>query len=347
MSWIAFLTLLFGLSWAGIGIFRWYAVDKGMIDYPNARSSHIAPTPRGGGVVFFIGWLILIGTLYYYGIVNKNYLWLFSPAACMGLLGFWDDYKELSTGLRFLIQCLVAAASLFLLGEGGMMVMPWLSFPLPLCFLFMIFVIVWIVNLYNFMDGADGIAASEGLIIFAVGGYLLFQYHAYELATLAWGLAALIAGFLTWNWPTARIFMGDCGSYFLGFMVSLYALISYKQFNMPLMIWVILTALFWFDTTITLLRRMLAGDNWQKPHRKHAYQRLIQAGWSHQKVLIAIWGVNAILSYLAWLVHRDPKLTVFALCVTVTFLSCLYLLVEIAKPMYKTWHSDKPAQPDV
>lgn len=347
MSWFAFLTLLFGLSWAGVGVFRWYAINKGMLDKPSARSSHVVPTPRGGGVVFFLGWMTLLGVLYYYYIVNQNYLWLFAPAVLMGLIGFIDDHKPLSASVRFLVQCLACAASLFILNEGGTLILPWVSLPLPLCFFIMVVAMVWMVNLYNFMDGADGIAASQGIVIFTVGGFVLFQYHAYELATLAWGLAALLAGFLTWNWPTARIFMGDCGSYFLGFMVGLYALVSFKQFNVPLTIWIILTSLFWFDATVTLLRRILAGDDWRKPHRSHAYQRLIQSGWGHQKVLIGMWIVNGGLSILAWSVHRDPNLAPFALGVAVAVLSCLYLLVEIAKPMYKSWHDNKPAETDI
>lgn len=347
MSWFAFLFLLFGLSWACVGMYRWYAVSKGLLDVPSARSSHIAPTPRGGGVVFFIGWGLLIVVLYFLHIVSQKYLLFFSPALLIGFVGFWDDHKDLSTGFRFIVQCFAAGMSLFILGEGGYLIQPWLSIPLPLCFLAIIVAMVWMVNLFNFMDGSDGIAAVEGIFVFTVGGYLLFKYHAYEMATLAWGLSALVAGFLTWNWPIARIFMGDSGSYFLGFMVALYAIISYKLFHFPIMIWVILTALFWFDATITLVRRLLAGEEWRKPHKSHAYQRLIQGGWSHQSVLIGTIVVNAVLSCLAYLVYKDPRLTFFAFGVTLAFLFCVYLLVEIVKPMYKRWHDEPPTDPNL
>jgi Fuc2NAc and GlcNAc transferase len=344
MSWFAFLFLLLGLSWISVGIYRWYAERKGLLDYPNSRSSHIAPTPRGGGVVFFLGWVLLVVVLHFCHIISLKYLWLFSPVLLVGLIGFWDDHHNISAGIRFTVQCIAAGASLFLLGEGGYLIQPWLAIPLPLCFLAIIVAMVWMINLFNFMDGSDGIAATEGIFVFSVGGYLLFQYQAYELATLAWGLSALIAGFLTWNWPIARIFMGDSGSCFLGFMVALYALISYKLFNFPIMIWVILTAMFWFDATITLVRRILAGEEWRKPHKSHAYQRLIQGGWTHQRVLIGSIGVNSVLSGLAYLVYQDPRLTIFAFSLAVTFLFCLYLLVEIAKPMYKKWHDVAPNQ---
>ncbi len=339
MSWFSYSFLIFGLSWAAVGLFRWYALGQGMLDSPSSRSSHIAPTPRGGGAVFFFGWVLLLAVLYHFHIISGQYLLYFSPAVLMGLLGLWDDHKSLSAGARFFIQTITAIATLFLLNEGGYLIQPWFpSIPLPLCFLMLAFAIVWMINLFNFMDGSDGIATSEGIFVFGMGGYLLFQYNAFEMATLAWSLTAILAGFLTWNWPTARIFMGDSGSYFLGIMVALYALISYKLFNVPFMIWILLTALFWFDATVTLARRILAGEEWRKPHKKHAYQRLIQAGWSHQSVLLGSMLVNTVLCVLAYLVYKEPRLTFFAFGFAVTMLFCLYLLVEIVKPMFKQWH---------
>jgi len=198
--------------------------------------------------------------------------------------------------------------------------------------------IVWMTNLYNFMDGSDGFAAAQGLFIFGMAGYFLYDLQVYSFATLSWGLVALLAGFLIWNWPVARIFMGDAGSYFLGFLTAVIALMSYKVYQLPLMLWVILTSLFWFDATVTLLRRMLAREKWYKPHRLHAYQRLIQAGWSHQQVLLSAIGANTILSGLAWLAYHDPRLMPFSFGVAIAFLTCLYIMVEIIKPMFTQWH---------
>lgn len=346
ISWFAFLMLLFGMSWAAVGLFRMYAIDQGMLDEPSARSSHLAPTPRGGGVVFFFGWIALFAVLYWFGIITHTYAALFLPAVAMGLLGFWDDHRSLSASIRLFIQCLAAVVALCLLQEGGDLIQDWLPFflPLPICFMVLVVGIVWVINLFNFMDGSDGIAATEAIFVFTVGGYLAFQLNAIELGVLAWGLAAILAGFLAWNWPTARIFMGDSGSYFLGTMVTIYALISYKFFAMPLMLWVLLTALFWFDATITLLRRLLAGEEWRKPHRSHAYQRLIQYGWSHQKVLLGTIVVNTILSGLTVMAFFEPRLMPFAFAFAMLLLTCLYILVEVAKPMFKKWHKVKPSQ---
>jgi Fuc2NAc and GlcNAc transferase len=340
MTWITYFLLLFGLSWAFVGMFRWYAENKGMIDMPNARSSHIAPTPRGGGVIFSFGWLLLVVVFYYFGIVSKAYLWAFSPLLLVAIIGFWDDHHDLSLMTRFFIQCIAALMSLMILGEGGFLIKPYLNIPLPLCFLAMGFIMVWMTNLFNFMDGSDGIAATEGIFVFAFAGYMLFKAGGPELGTLAWGMVAMLAGFLTWNWPIARVFMGDCGSCFLGMMISIFALISYQHYQIPLMVWVLLTGAFWFDATITLVRRILAGDNWRKPHKLHAYQRLIQVGWSHQRVLLGLIAVNSILAVLSVLVFRDPRLSYFAFGVAIMLLFCLYVLIEIAKPMYKTWYTN-------
>ncbi|HRE30605.1 MAG TPA: glycosyl transferase, partial [Candidatus Berkiella sp.] len=147
-------------------------------------------------------------------------------------------------------------------------------------------------------------------------------------------------GFLVWNWPVAQVFMGDCGSYFLGFLVSIYALVSYQYYQIPLAAWGILTSLFWFDATVTLVRRMLAGQKWYEPHRSHAYQRMIQHGWGHRKVLISSMLVNAVLSVLAWICVYDPRLQVFAFAGAVIFLLCLYLMVEAAKPMFVPFYKN-------
>lgn len=339
MSWLAYLLLLFALSWAGVGIYRWYAIDKGLIDNPNARSSHIAPTPRGGGVIFFFGWLVLLSVLHYYRMVGIEYIWYFLPCIFVGLIGFWDDFKNLSASLRLIVHVFSAALALYFMNENGGLIASWFPFlPWPGCLLVLVLGMVWMTNLFNFMDGSDGIAASEAMVVFTIGGYFLYDAHAYELATLAWGLVALVGGFLTWNWPLAQIFMGDSGSGFLGFMVALFALISYKFFQIPLLLWAILTGVFWFDATLTLVRRMLAGEEWRKPHRSHAYQRLIQAGWTHQQVLLGTITINAVLAGLAVVAYRDQRLLSFAFGVSVAFLSCIYIVVELIKPMFKRWH---------
>lgn len=292
-------------------------------------------------MIFGAIWFGIIGFFYYKGWVGIDCVRLFVPAFLVSLMGFWEDRKGLSSVCRLIIQVCCAAGALLILLENGSMLYAWLPpiIPWPVCFGLLIFIIVWMTNLYNFMDGSDGLAASQGIFIFGVGGFLLFQYQATELGILAWSMAALLSGFLIWNWPTARIFMGDSGSYLLGFLTAIFAIVSIKYYDMPWIIWVLLTAFFWFDASITLIRRIIARQPWSQPHRLHAYQRLIQARWSHQSVLLWSIFLNTILSGLALMVHYDPRLMQFAVGAALVLLVCAYLLVEILKPMLKTWHT--------
>lgn len=339
MNWYDYILLQIGLSWALVGLYRWYARSRGILDAPNERSSHKVPTPRGAGIVFVLGMGLLLGMLVYKKIIPALIAMNFIPVFFVGLLGYADDRIGLSSVFRFVIHLICAAIFLLLIHEGGDLLIGWINLPLPLCFLLLVIGIVWSINLYNFMDGTDGIATVEAMFCLTVGGFILFSAQGYALATYAFGMVAILTGFLIWNWPVAKVFMGDSGSGFLGFMIAAFALLSYKMHQIPIEIWGILTAMFWFDATVTLLRRMLAKEQWYKPHRKHAYQRMVQSGWSHQQVLLSSIVINTILSALAYWAYRHPKYCPVAFASALLLLSCVYLLVEIAKPMYKTWHT--------
>lgn len=338
MSWLSFLLILFGVSWACVGLFRAYAIRKGMLDQPNGRSSHYAATARGGGVVFFVGWTILVGVLYAIKFIPYQIVECFYPILLVGWLGYLDDRRGLSTRVRFIFQCIAAVSFLLIIHEDGSLIQNYITLSYAYSIGLIVFGIVWMTNLYNFMDGSDGMAAQQGLFFFAVSGGFLFQHQAIEFAILAWGLVALLAGFLTWNWPISRIFMGDSGSYFLGFTVAIYAILSHKYFGISLVVSAILMSLFWFDATITLIRRIIKREKWYQPHRSHAYQRLIQHGWSHQAVLIGAIAVNVVLAGLAYLAFSDPCYENVALFTSIGLLACLYLGVEIIKPMYHAWY---------
>lgn len=339
MNWFDYILLVFGVSWICIGMYRRYAVEKGILDTPNKRSSHNAPTPRGGGIIFVGGTIVLLSILYYYHFLDLNQISYFIPASCIGILGYIDDRIGLSSSSRFFIHFVCAIGFLFLIKEGGFVLQNWINLPLPINFLILSVAIVWSINLFNFMDGIDGIAASEAIFCLVSGGFIFHQAQAYEFATLIWGIAAILGAFLTWNWPMAKIFMGDAGSGFLGMLIATFALLSYKFFNVPIMVWGILTSLFWYDATVTLVRRILAKEKWYAPHRSHAYQRMVQYGWSHQKVLICTLLINMVLSSLALWAYHHPNFIPAALTLALLFLTCLYIMVEIAKPMYGTWHS--------
>lgn len=338
MSWLSFILILFGASWACVGLFRAYAIRKGMLDQPNERSSHYAATARGGGVVFFVGWVILVSVLYAIKFIPYQMLECFYPIILVGGLGYLDDRGGLSTRIRFLFQCVAAISFLLIIHEDGSVIQNYITLSYPYSIVLIAFAMVWVTNLYNFMDGSDGMAAQQGLFFFTAMGYFLLQQQAVELGVLAWGLAALLAGFLTWNWPVARIFMGDSGAYFLGFTIAVYAILSHKYFGVSFVVSAILMSLFWFDATITLLRRVAKREKWYQPHRLHAYQRLIQRGWSHQTVLMGAIAVNIVLAGLAYMAFHDPHHEKFAFFIATGLLTCLYLGVEIIKPMYRAWY---------
>lgn len=338
MSWLSFILILFGASWACVGLFRMYAIRKGMLDQPNGRSSHYAATARGGGVVFFMGWAILVAILYFMKFIPYEMIECFYPVILIGGIGYLDDRGGLSTRIRFLFQCIAAVSFLLIIHEDGSTIQNYLMLSYPYNIAVIAFGMVWLTNLYNFMDGSDGMAAQQGLFFFTVMGYFLLQQQAVELGVLACGLAALLAGFLTWNWPIARIFMGDSGSYFLGFTIAVYAILSHKYCGVSLVVSAILMTLFWFDATVTLLRRVAKREKWYQPHRLHAYQRLIQYGCSHQTVLIGAIAVNVILAGLAYIAFNNPHYEKIAFFAATGLLACLYLGVEIIRPMYRAWY---------
>lgn len=153
--------------------------------------------------------------------------------------------------------------------------------------------IVWMINLYNFMDGIDGLAGVEGLCVGGFGAMLLFRNGLSSAALLACTLAAACAGFLVWNWPPARVFMGDAGSGFLGFVFAVLALATSKDTPWFLWIWLILLMAFLTDSTVTLLRRFREGARLYEAHRSHAYQNAVRHYGSHRRVTLFIAGLNS------------------------------------------------------
>jgi len=187
----------------------------------------------------------------------------------------------------------------------------------------------WSVNLYNFMDGIDGLAALEAIFVFGVGGYLIWHAGGYAFAMLAWVLVVLILGFLVWNFPPAKIFMGDIGSAFLGCLVVIFALIGEIQYKVPGLLWLMLYGVFVFDATLTLLKRMVSGKKWYLAHRTHAYQRLQDCNWSHARILAHIFVVNVILAALTLYAYIYQEYLLILLCVALVVLSVAYLSVFI------------------
>lgn len=285
------------------GLLRHYALLRGVIDIPNARSSHALPTPRGGGLSFvlmFMAALVaMLGLPQADSGIDSNVLWaLFSGGGLAALVGFIDDHGHVPARWRFLTHLGAASLALYWLD------VPWGWFGAA----FAVLSLTWLLNLFNFMDGIDAIAAGEALSVLL--GAALIAAFATPLppAMFLWLLLASgVGGFLLWNRPPAKIFMGDAASGFLGLTVGLFALISMQDGTLPLASWLILLGCFLVDATYTLLRRMWRGERWHEAHRSHAYQK-IAARWQKQRLT---QGFNAEQSRA--MAHRNTTLAMLAI----------------------------------
>jgi Fuc2NAc and GlcNAc transferase len=316
------------------GLVRRYAIAHAVVDIPNERSSHSSPTPRGGGLAIAAVALI--------GIVALSATGQLSPRVAIALgggglvvaaVGWVDDRRDLPAWPRLAAH--VGAAVWLVAWLGGMPSLTVGAEAVPLGFfgsLLAVLGVTWFTNLYNFMDGIDGIAAVEAVVAGTAGGLLLAARQP-SLGLVSLLLAAGAAGFLAWNWPPARLFMGDVGSGFLGFLFAGIALASENAGAAPALLWFLLLGPFFADATITLIRRMARGQRWSAPHRTHAYQRAVQSGWSHGGVSVVVGALSAAGGVLAWLILQHPALLAPSLAFAAAFLAAVYGVVERRRPM--------------
>lgn len=301
-----------------------YARKKSFFDIPNHRSSHESPTPHGGGVAISITWFLGLGYLFLTSNIEKNLFFALSAGAIISIVSFIDDIYHIRPSIRLFIQSMVAFLGLFFL--GGLEVLDFGIFEIKnsiISNIFAFFMIVWFINLYNFLDGIDGYAGSEALFL-GLSGYLLFVDNIFLI------LIACVAGFLVFNWHKAKIFMGDVGSTLLGYNVAIFA-IFYQNSGVSILIWFILFGLFFFDATLTLLRRYKNKESLQIAHKKHAYQRLTQSGLSHSKVVLLGMGVNVVLFIFAYLVLHVKGFEALFFMVAMTFLYMVTKFVDKKK----------------
>lgn len=288
------LSTVFLLSLALTGYLRYYTLARNILDIPNARSSHLVPTPRGGGLAFIITFLIAIPFIAYFDFI----VWpvggaLIGAGLFIAALGFFDDRGHVAVHLRLLGHFGASIFALYWL--GGMPTISlgvWtLSSGIYLNVLMVIY-LVWLLNLYNFMDGIDGIAGMEAVSVGLGGAFLYWLHGDYALMGLPMVLAAAVGGFLWWNLPSARIFMGDAGSGFLGLILgilSIQAAIVNPTFFWS---WLILLGVFIVDTTVTLLCRLQRGCKLYEAHRTHAYQHAVRYFNGHFGVTCSALVVN-------------------------------------------------------
>ena len=305
---IALLAIAGGTA-VGTGFVRRYAVAHGVLDVPNERSLHETPTPRGGGLFIAIAWLVGIPALTLMGLLSLRVgIALVGGGVAIAAVGWWDDRHDVRPSVRLAMQ--FAAAGWTLAWLGGVPEVrfgSWTWNAGAAGVMLAVAGLMWLTNLYNFMDGIDGIAGAQALTAGLGGGVILFMAGAPGLALASLGLAAATAGFLVWNWPPARIFMGDVGSSFLGYAFGSIALAAERTGAVPLSILLITLGVFIYDATYTLLRRAIGGQRIFVAHRSHVYQRLVASGWSHRDVTLIVLTTSAALAGAAWLAWRRPE----------------------------------------
>jgi Fuc2NAc and GlcNAc transferase len=288
------LLAVFAVSWLLTLVLRHYALAQSLMDIPNERSSHSVPTPRGGGVAIVVAFALTLPLLSGLDLIATPALRAVLGAGLMvAVIGFCDDHGHIAAKWRLLGHFMAAGWALYWLQGLG----PIEFFGSPIDFgwfgnLLAIFYLVWMLNLYNFMDGIDGLASVEAISV-SLGMCLIYWCcGTVELVWPALALAAAAGGFLCWNFPPARIFMGDAGSGFLGIVLAALALQASWASSSLLWSWLILLGVFIVDATWTLMRRLMRGDKVYQAHRSHAYQYASRQFGSHRKVTLAVLAIN-------------------------------------------------------
>ncbi|WP_080454846.1 MraY family glycosyltransferase, partial [Legionella pneumophila] len=315
-------------------LFALFAQHTKLIDIPNERNLHSRPTVRGGGLVF-----IGLSLFCWFFICNSQFFltldqFIFSTAIIfIATISFIDDFYNLSVTIRFFFQCLIAFLIVIFILPSQLDFGLFLFENTYLIAFFLFFAVIWAINHFNFMDGLDGFCASQA--IFLLAAYALFFNSAGSLIYQDFCLILIssLAGFLIFNFPPAKIFMGDVGSASLGLITFFIAIIAQKNYQIPILYWFILNSLFLFDSTVTLIRRIIKHEKWFSPHKKHAYQRLKQLGINSRFILLGQTIINGSLFLSVIFIHFQffnlKNLIIIQLC----YLSAIYFFIEKKYPM--------------
>lgn len=300
-----------------------------VLDLPNERSLHTHPTPRGGGIAVLTG--VLTGGVVISLSTGGQYIlfWLFAAALPVAAVSYADDRAGVPILLRAVVHLI--AAALLVVGCG--FVQP--GFAPGFGALPAFFYIVWMINLYNFMDGIDGFAGGMAVIGFGTFAILGWMHGHIIFTGVNLVICASAAGFLLYNFPPAKIFLGDVGSAPLGLMAAGLSLWGARAAIFPLWIALLVFSPFIVDATVTLVRRLAAGERIWRAHRSHYYQRLVQAGWGHRKtlmweyaVMLACAGTSVVISF------QSPK----AQWVTAALWASIYALLILGVGIVERSH---------
>jgi UDP-N-acetylmuramyl pentapeptide phosphotransferase/UDP-N-acetylglucosamine-1-phosphate transferase len=271
-----------------------------VLDHPNERSLHVNPVPRTGGLAIMLA--VAIAGI---ALLPGSAIWL-APALALAVLSFVDDLRGLPVTARFAFQLVIAAAfAALVLGDQ-----PFLGIAAATL------AAAWLANLYNFMDGSDGLAGGMAVIGFGYTGLAALAGGDVSLAAASFSITGAAGAFLVFNFHPARIFMGDVGSVPLGFLAAAIGMLGWRESLWPLWFPVLVFSPFIVDASVTLVRRLLRGDKVWQAHKEHYYQRLVRLGLGH--------GRTAVIEYLVmlaaggsalWAAQRDQSMQVIVVAV--------------------------------
>ena len=305
----AALTGLFIASFLLTGAIRRFALRGGILDVPVSRSLHEQATPVGGGIAIALVFLVFAWLCRLAGSIPLHELMALTGGALVALVGLADDLWKLPLAWRLPAQFAAAVWAVWWL--GNLPPIDFYFFAVSNFFILdvlAVLALVWLLNLYNFMDGIDGLAAAQLVFVNLLGFVIAVSADDAALGLLNAGLGTAALGFLVWNWPPARIFMGDAGSNFIGFALGVLALLSMQHDSMTVWTWLLLLGVFVTDATVTLIRRVARGEKWFEGHCCHAYQHAAKRCGSHRRVTLVILAMNCCwLAPLAWWTVIQPQ----------------------------------------
>lgn len=310
----------------------YFATQKNILDHPGSRSLHETPTPRGGGISIVVLVLIALISLWIGEYIsNREVIAFMTSGILVFVTGLLDDIKTLPTLAKGISYFAAAVLGVFMLNSA----VPTESSLGVINILFFSIVIAWLINLYNFMDGSDGLAGLQTILVslsICITAYLSGVSFLFYLMII---IAASTLGFLYYNYPPAKIFMGDAGSCFIGLIFGLNAFYCYVNNFIPIEIWLILLSVFVCDASLTLLMRFFVGKKWYEAHREHAYQKVVLMMNSHKDLLLVLMAIYVllILPILVLTVYFEPYSWLFVM-VCYGILAVIWILIQIKYRAY-------------
>ncbi|MBX3016128.1 MAG: glycosyltransferase family 4 protein [Caldilineaceae bacterium] len=332
----------FVIAYTSVGNLRQWAARR-LLALPNERSSHTMPTPSGGGVAIVL--TSLLGLVLFAFLTEKplpgEWRLVLIGALLVAVISWLDDLYTMSVFTRMSVH--LASALVILLGVGGMhlVTLPFIG-PIPLGWLGGLVTVMWIgglINAYNFMDGIDGLAASQAVIAGVAWALVGQQVGDQLVLILGLVLAASSLAFLGYNWPPARIFMGDVGSAFLGYSFAVLTVLATRQQPQAALLGLLVIWPFLFDTLFTIIRRWRRGEPVLQAHRSHLYQRLVIAGYSHRTVTLLYTGLSLVgfLLSIGWMTRWPHIDLLIVVCVPLLAIGLVSAVTYIeAKQHYGT-----------